>query len=238
MTEVEAAQTEAPVVVKQEVEVDLAAQQGRKLFIGNLSFKTTSDELKAFFEGMGQIEESTIITRGTRSMGYGFITFATAEEATKAAAELNKAELSERQINIEVAKPKVDRSGERRAPRRGGRRGNTARAPRPRRDPPSGQPSEKMLFCANLPFSLDDAGLCDMFKDFSISHAHVVKRKNGSSKGFGFVELTSNEEQQRALAALDNADCHGREISLKVALNDQVPPERRADAEPAAEAQE
>lgn len=172
-------------------------------------------------------------------MGYGFITYETVEDAKKAAETMDKAELADRKINIEVAKPKQERSADDRkaggrGPRgrrgRGGRRGGT-----PRREPPTGEPSDKMLFVANLPFELNDDGLCDLFSAFTVSHAHVVTRRNGSSKGFGFVELTSQEEQQKALEALDKSDCQGREISVKVALNDQVPPERRVKTDAAAD---
>lgn len=52
--------------------------------------------------------ETTIITRGTRSLGYGFIKFETEKEAQKASQELNKQSLDGREINVEVARPKAE----------------------------------------------------------------------------------------------------------------------------------
>lgn len=52
--------------------------------------------------------ETTIITRGTRSLGYGFIKFETEKEAQKASQDLNKQSLDGREINVEVARPKAE----------------------------------------------------------------------------------------------------------------------------------
>jgi RNA recognition motif-containing protein len=46
-----------------------------------------------------------IITRGTRSLGYGFVEFATLEDAEKAAKELDKTQIADRTVNVEIAKP-------------------------------------------------------------------------------------------------------------------------------------
>lgn len=79
-----------------------------KVFAGNLSFKTTEEELKTFFEEAGKVVKVNIITRGTRSLGYGFVAYES-EDACKAAVEkLHKKELGGREINIEVAKPKAE----------------------------------------------------------------------------------------------------------------------------------
>lgn len=52
--------------------------------------------------------ETTIITRGSRSLGYGFIKFETESQAEKAAKDLNKQSLEGREINVEVARPKSE----------------------------------------------------------------------------------------------------------------------------------
>jgi len=74
---------------------------------------------------------------------------------------------------------------------------------------------------ANLPFSLDDKGLSDVFKEFNIKSAHVVKRQNGRSKGFGFVEFNATEDQQAALnnVTANKKSVEGRDLIVRVALN-------------------
>ena len=85
----------------------------------------------------------------------------------------------------------------------------------------SGEPSKTVVFVANLPFSVDDEGLKDIFKDYGVSSAHVVRRRGGRSKGFGFVELTDEEEQKKALEGLKDVESEGRVLVIKVALSDQ-----------------
>jgi len=79
-------------------------------------------------------------------------------------------------------------------------------------------PSPTTLFVANLPFQLDDAGLSALFKDSKVTKAHVVKNRNGRSKGFGFVEFDNEVDQKSALDASTKLSAEGRELIVKIAL--------------------
>ncbi|KAJ3111590.1 hypothetical protein HDU96_005554 [Phlyctochytrium bullatum] len=100
-----------------------------KVFAGNLAFSITEDDLKEAFGKAGPVISANIIVRNNRSLGYGFVSFATEAEAKKAVELLDKVELAGRPLNVEVAKPKVP--GEQKpAPRaRRGRKGATTPAP-------------------------------------------------------------------------------------------------------------
>lgn len=289
-----------------------------KVFVGNLSFKTKADELAAEFSAAGRVVSANIITRGPRSLGYGFVELESEEEAQKAVALLNKKSVDGREINVELAKPRDEaRIAERRAargpprqrrggPRRGGGRGggmppqggdnaplNNAppqqggvggadqggppqqgggapgspiqrgfrRRYRPSRGPRGGSqgegqppmdqgspqggrgeggrggggggrrrfgnrprdlsnrtPSNTTLFVANLPFSMNDADLANLFKDHKISKAHIVRAWNGRSKGFGFLEFPGEDDQKAALTACEKLVVENRELVLKIAL--------------------
>lgn len=78
-----------------------------KLFVGGISWDTTEDGLKEFFEQVGEVEEVKIITdRQTgRSKGFGFVTMKSAEDAAKAKDELNGKELDGRELRVDEAKP-------------------------------------------------------------------------------------------------------------------------------------
>jgi RNA recognition motif-containing protein len=78
-----------------------------KLFIGSLSFSTSSDRLREAFARIGTVESASVVTdRDTgRSRGFGFVEMATAEEANDAVARLNGTELDGRRIKVEIAKP-------------------------------------------------------------------------------------------------------------------------------------
>ena len=89
---------------------------GRKLFVGNLSFDTTSSDLEALFSEVGSCGSATVITdRETgRSRGFGFVEMSTGDEAQKAIAALNGREVQGRQLNVNEAKERTDGGGGRR----------------------------------------------------------------------------------------------------------------------------
>lgn len=79
---------------------------GKKLFVGNLSFNTSSQDLEALFGQVGTCESAAVITdRATgRSRGFGFVEMSSASEAQKAIAELNGKELQGRALNVSEAR--------------------------------------------------------------------------------------------------------------------------------------
>lgn len=78
-----------------------------KLFVGGLSFSTSSERLREAFAGVGSVESATVVMdRDTgRSRGFGFVEMASTEEANDAVSRLNGTELDGRQIKVEIAKP-------------------------------------------------------------------------------------------------------------------------------------
>ncbi|GAA6011953.1 hypothetical protein JCM11491_000115 [Sporobolomyces phaffii] len=80
-------------------------QVGHKCFVGNLSFSTKGSDLSEIFSKVGTVSDAQVIYRGSRSLGYGFVTFPSEDDATKAVSQLDKSEISGRQINVELAKP-------------------------------------------------------------------------------------------------------------------------------------
>jgi cold-inducible RNA-binding protein len=83
-----------------------------KLYIGNLSFQTTSSELEELFASIGVVESATVVEdRDTgRSRGFGFVEMATQEEGEKAIAEFDGKDFPGRSIKVNEAKPREDRS--------------------------------------------------------------------------------------------------------------------------------
>jgi RNA recognition motif-containing protein len=84
-----------------------------KLYVGNLSFKTTGDSLRDLFSQAGTVESASIIEdRETgRSRGFGFVEMATPEEAAAAIERFNGKEIDGRALTVNEAKPKTDRGG-------------------------------------------------------------------------------------------------------------------------------
>ena|SRR5947199_9759690 len=99
---------------------------GKKLFVGNLSFSTTSADLESLFGEVGTCESAAVITdRATgRSRGFGFVEMSSPAEAQKAITDLNGRELQGRTLNVSEAHERSGGGGGGgggdRGPRRGG----------------------------------------------------------------------------------------------------------------------
>ena len=84
---------------------------GTKLYVGNLSFRTTSEELKEAFAAAGTVESASVIEdRDTgRSRGFAFVEMATPEEAAAAIEQFNGKDFGGRNLTVNEAKPREDR---------------------------------------------------------------------------------------------------------------------------------
>ena len=82
----------------------------KNIFVGNLDFNTSEEELRQMFEAYGQVDRVSIMTdRETgRSRGFGFVEMST-EDGEKAIAALNGSQLGGRTLNVNEARPKVER---------------------------------------------------------------------------------------------------------------------------------
>ncbi len=95
-----------------------------KLFVGNLDFNVTENELQDAFAAHGTVLEANLVTDRTtgRPRGFAFVTMNSAEEAQKAIDALNGTELNGRRLNVSVARPPEERSGGRGSGYGGGHR--------------------------------------------------------------------------------------------------------------------
>ena len=84
-----------------------------KLFVGNLSFNTTENDLQNAFAAFGTVTEANLMMDRTtgRPRGFGFVTMSSAEEAQKAIEALNGKDMDGRALTVNVAKPREERSG-------------------------------------------------------------------------------------------------------------------------------
>jgi cold-inducible RNA-binding protein len=86
-------------------------RMNNKLFVGNLSFQTTENELNDAFAAHGTVIEANLMMDRTtnRSRGFAFVTMSTDEEAQKAIAAMNGADMGGRSITVNIAKPREER---------------------------------------------------------------------------------------------------------------------------------
>jgi RNA recognition motif-containing protein len=85
----------------------------KNIFVGNLDFNTSEDELRRAFEAYGQVDRVSILTdRDTgRSRGFGFVEMSNSEEGDKAITALNGSQIGGRTVNVNEARPKPERGG-------------------------------------------------------------------------------------------------------------------------------
>lgn len=96
------------------------------IYVGNLSYQTTEDQLRQAFEAYGQVTSVNIIKDkySGESKGFGFVEMAGKEEAEEAMTALNGKELNGRNMNVSEARPRKEGGGG------GGGRGGDVRRPR------------------------------------------------------------------------------------------------------------
>lgn len=84
-----------------------------KLFVGNLDFKVTENDLQDAFAAYGTVVEANLVTDRTtgRPRGFAFVTMSSPEEAQKAIEGMNGKELGGRTLSVNIARPREERSG-------------------------------------------------------------------------------------------------------------------------------
>ena len=84
-----------------------------KLYIGGLSYSTTSEGLREFFAQCGNVLSATVITDrfSGQSRGFGFVEMESNEEAQNAISQLNGREVDGRRITVEISNPQAPRTG-------------------------------------------------------------------------------------------------------------------------------
>jgi len=166
-----------------------------ELFVGNIPFATTAEQLTEFFKKYGAVESVKIIERGGRPSGRGFVLMKSVEDATKAC-EANGKELDGRALIVRKASdpiPNREGDGER----------------------PKGQANR--VFVGSLSFNSTEDTVKKFFeKCGEIKKVEVIMGQDGKPRGFAFVEFDTPESAQKAVA-LSGQDLDGRTIRIDIA---------------------
>lgn len=168
----------------------------RKLFVGNLPYEINQPEdLASIFSEAGIVENvEIIVNRETgKSRGFGFVIMATAGEAEKAVEMFHRYEVSGRLLTVNKAAPRGTR--------------------------PERVITPSRIYVGNLPWSFDNGRLEQIFSEYGkVVEARIVfDRETGRSRGFGFVTMSTEDELNDAISALDGQELDGRTIRVNVA---------------------
>jgi len=175
------------------------------LYIGNISWDTTSDDLRSAFSKAGKVIRAEVMTRNDgRSRGWGIVEMSNESECKNAIDTLNGSDVDNRTIRVEFQKPRGAVSSTR-APRRR----------RPRDENVEDAAPSNSLFVGNLPWSCTDDDLKDLFSGYSVTDAKIQVGFDGRSRGYGIVSFTSTEDAQKAISAVNGSDCDGRTVNVR-----------------------
>ena len=166
-----------------------------KLFVGNLSFNTTENDLQEAFAAHGTVVEANLMMDrlSGRSRGFAFVTMSTPEEAQKAIQALHGASLDNRALTVNIARPKEERP---RGDRGGGGGG--------------GRFSRRKKFCrftAEGVKSIDYKDLATL-KGYVTETGKIVPSRITGTKSFYQRQLAVAIKRARFLALLPYTDQH------------------------------
>jgi len=173
-----------------------------RIYVGNLSSRTTERDLTSLFEQVGQVVAVRIMMdRDTgRSKGFGFVEMGS-EEAQKAIMQLNRANLNDHTLSVSEARPRPDSSAERGVP-------------------------PVRLFVGNLPYTATGAELKEFFSSVGPVSSVIlpVERESGKPRGFAFVEFPDHAHAKEAVRRFHNQPFKGRAL----VINEARAPESRS----------
>ncbi|KAJ5781156.1 hypothetical protein N7457_006316 [Penicillium paradoxum] len=172
------------------------------LYVGNLFFDVTAEDLRKQFEKFGAVENALIVhdARGL-SKGFGYITFSTVEEATSAITQQHGGILEGREVVVQFA--------------------NTTYKSQADRKP------SKTLFIGNIPYELTDQDLQELFEDIpDVTDIRIpVDRRTGLPRGFGHVDFANQNSATHAKEVLARKAPYGRKLNVSFAKRKVLSPE-------------
>ena len=188
------------------------------LFVRNLSFKTTQEQLEAFFSAVSPVKHTVIITNPETkvSLGYGFVSFATPEDASTARAQLSMEKLDDRLIKIDFAEKRARKDEDKAKEKAEKKRERIA------------VKKEKLnseLIVRNLSFKIkNESQLRPMFEKFGeIKDIRVPRREGHLMAGFAFVVFQKHSCAAKAIEGTNGSEIDGRPIAVdwSVSKNDE-----------------
>ncbi|SMN21937.1 similar to Saccharomyces cerevisiae YCL011C GBP2 Poly(A+) RNA-binding protein, involved in the export of mRNAs from the nucleus to the cytoplasm [Maudiozyma saulgeensis] len=204
------------------------------IFIGNLSFDSTEDDLRDFFQPVGEIVSTEIIRRRGRHKGMGTVEFTNTAAVDDAINRFNNVNFMGRDLFIKQDQPPPNKRAaplsihERIQPNDAYGANNNydpyydnqdygfAPPPRKQVQPPQERSPAFEVFIINLPYSFSWQDLKDLFRECgNVLRADIDLDYNGYSKGFGNVFYGSEEEMFRAIDTFNGYNLQGRILEVR-----------------------
>ncbi|KAL1306735.1 hypothetical protein AAFC00_005400 [Neodothiora populina] len=195
-----------------------ATSQRRSLFVRALPSSTTTESLTEMFSQSYPIKHATAVMDKETSQckGYGFVTFADAEDCQRAKQEFNGFMVDGRKLRCEVAEPRNrEKDAGAVAPPTAGQKFKEEREKQKTEYLPT------KLIVRNLPWSIKGPNqLTKLFQSYGkIKHAVVPMKKPGLLSGFGFVTMRGRKNAEKALEGVNGKEVDGRTLAVDWAVD-------------------
>jgi nucleolin len=177
-------------------------ERATKLYIGNLEYETSIEDLKTLFTVFGKVVSAIIVKNDLgQSMGFGFVEMSTPEEAERAAETLDKSMFSGRVLTVNEAKERKPISRE-----------NSKTESRY-------VPGTSKLYVGNLPYSVTSDELEELFSSAGkvLDISMIVDKETKRPKGFAFIEMCDCESAEKAVKIFNEKEIGGRSMSVNSA---------------------
>ncbi|KAF2188418.1 RNA-binding domain-containing protein [Zopfia rhizophila CBS 207.26] len=202
-------------------------QQRRSLFVRSLAPPVSTDDLTEHFSQSYPIKHAIAVLNPTTKQckGYGFVTFADAEDAQRAKEVFNGSELAGRKIRVEIAEPRHrDVSSEIPGHKKSIPSAAAVEAKAAREQQRREQQQPPKLIIRNLPWSIKEPDqLAVLFRSYGkIKHATLPKNKTGQLAGFGFIVLRGRKNAERALGGVNGKEVDGRTLAVDWAVEKET----------------
>jgi nucleolar protein 4 len=187
-------------------------EERRSIFVRSLPPDATSENLTDFFSEHFPVKHATVVVdqKTKESRGYGFVTFADAEDAAEAKKALDKKKWNGRNIRIDIAEPRHRSAGD---------SGEVSKA---RPGKPEFQSAPKLII-RNLPWSIKTPEqLSKLFISFGKVKFADLPQDKGKMKGFGFVTIRGKKNAEKALEAINGKEIDGRTLAVDWAVDKQT----------------
>ncbi|OAP60986.1 hypothetical protein AYL99_05990 [Fonsecaea erecta] len=194
-------------------------EQRRSLFVRSLPASVTTERLTEYFSQSFPLKHATVVLdpQTKISRGFGFVTFADAEDAQAAVAQFNNSVLDGRKIKVELAEARhrdADIGAKSSV-------NTTAVQLRAQREKNQAETQPPKLIVRNLPWSIKTAeDLSLLFRSYGkVKHAVVPKKGPKEQYGFGIVVLRGKKNAERALAGVNGKEVGGRTLAVDWAVD-------------------
>ncbi|XP_023239058.1 probable RNA-binding protein 19 [Centruroides sculpturatus] len=188
-------------------------EEGSTLFVKNINFQTTEEELREHFKKIGPIHSATIAKKKDLnhpgcllSMGYGFVQYKHKNSAQQALKQLQHSKLNDHALELKIS--------------------NRATQPvtATRKKAKEGKQKSSKILVKNIPFQATTREIADLFRVFGELQTVRLPKKlhgTGTHRGFGFVIFVTRKDAKRAFKALSNSThIYGRRLVLEWANTD------------------